>query len=355
MKNRTKKILAGACLGIMGLGALTGCSMSEDQMKDINTKVDTSIETFEQYVNDQNKNMQDIIDNLKAQNELLQKELNKEKPLSKEEALKIIKNARDFWISRELDAKLHYDITEYYGLYDKMDYTASYDEYISKNKDGFIFAHTESYDDEIWSLYRKQDYINDVYYEYVETIAGQEVEREFTEKEYHEVTALQNLIYMDVCGGSLSKFITPDMIYNIENFEDGYRITIVEYRADLERQITDGTTNYIATRAYRNEWIFTLKNNRITEFDNEEICLKGDGKLSDFELDADGNYLAEDAEEIFYRVMRSIEDEKGENIPSEDSVSVFTCQGYYEYENIDFSEINQKFAEIEEEYLNTNA
>lgn len=31
MKNKTKKILAGACLGLVGMGALTGCAMSDEQ------------------------------------------------------------------------------------------------------------------------------------------------------------------------------------------------------------------------------------------------------------------------------------------------------------------------------------
>ena len=31
MKSKTKKILAGACLGLIGMGALTGCGLSADQ------------------------------------------------------------------------------------------------------------------------------------------------------------------------------------------------------------------------------------------------------------------------------------------------------------------------------------
>ena len=31
MKNNTKKILAGICLGLVGMGCLTGCAMSDEQ------------------------------------------------------------------------------------------------------------------------------------------------------------------------------------------------------------------------------------------------------------------------------------------------------------------------------------
>ena len=37
MKNKTKKILAGACLGLVGMGALSGCAMSDNQKKEYKT------------------------------------------------------------------------------------------------------------------------------------------------------------------------------------------------------------------------------------------------------------------------------------------------------------------------------
>lgn len=47
MKNKTKKILAGACLGLVGMGALTGCSINSEQQAAIDMAVSKADELIE--------------------------------------------------------------------------------------------------------------------------------------------------------------------------------------------------------------------------------------------------------------------------------------------------------------------
>ena len=56
MKNKTKKILAGACLGVMGMGLMTGCSMTEEQQKALNDIVGKSDQIVE-LLDKQSKNL----------------------------------------------------------------------------------------------------------------------------------------------------------------------------------------------------------------------------------------------------------------------------------------------------------
>ena len=72
MKNTTKKILAGACLGLVGLGCLTGCDMSSEDMSKWEQKADAVIEKLD------NTN-----ETTKESNILLEQQLSK---LSKQEA-----------------------------------------------------------------------------------------------------------------------------------------------------------------------------------------------------------------------------------------------------------------------------
>ena len=70
MKNKTKKILAGACLGLVGMGALTGCSLNDDQKK----ALDLITEKSDEIVNLLEKNMQ--LTNSKLSKEEAYKEIN---------------------------------------------------------------------------------------------------------------------------------------------------------------------------------------------------------------------------------------------------------------------------------------
>ena len=79
MKNTTKKILVGACLGLVGMGCLTGCDMSAEELSKWEQKADTVIEKLD------NTN-----ETTKESNILLEQQLNK---LSKQEAYDILSNA----------------------------------------------------------------------------------------------------------------------------------------------------------------------------------------------------------------------------------------------------------------------
>ena len=56
MKNKTKKILTGACLGLVGMGCLAGCSMNEEQQATLNKVVDKADEVLS-LVEKQNKEL----------------------------------------------------------------------------------------------------------------------------------------------------------------------------------------------------------------------------------------------------------------------------------------------------------
>lgn len=72
MKNKTKKILAGACLGLAGMGCLTGCSemgFSESQVE----KIESLIETGDTFMKDSKDLMEEIKDgNTSFQQDLLE-------------------------------------------------------------------------------------------------------------------------------------------------------------------------------------------------------------------------------------------------------------------------------------------
>ena len=95
MNKKTKSILAGLALGCVGALAMTGCSMNDEQIKDINDKVDTAITTFDSYVDNQDKYLQSVIDSLQEQNDYLKTQISTlEAQLTKEEAWDIFVGAR---------------------------------------------------------------------------------------------------------------------------------------------------------------------------------------------------------------------------------------------------------------------
>lgn len=59
-KGKVKKILAGACLGLVGVGCLTGCDMSTEDMSKWESKADVLIETLEKT----NENTNDLLETL---------------------------------------------------------------------------------------------------------------------------------------------------------------------------------------------------------------------------------------------------------------------------------------------------
>ena len=64
MKNKSKKLLVAACLGVIGAGCLTGCSMSSEDMEKWDKKADVIIETL----TEQNEKYEEIIESLQKEN-----------------------------------------------------------------------------------------------------------------------------------------------------------------------------------------------------------------------------------------------------------------------------------------------
>jgi len=81
MKNNTKKILAGICLGLIGIGCLTGCDMSAEDMSKWEQKADTLIEKLDK-----------ANETTKESNTLLENQLNN---LTKQEAYDILRSANN--------------------------------------------------------------------------------------------------------------------------------------------------------------------------------------------------------------------------------------------------------------------
>ena len=79
MKDKTKKILAAACLGLVGIGCLTGCDMTAEDLSKWEQKADAVIEKLES-----------ANETTKESNILLEQQLSK---LSKQEAYDILSNA----------------------------------------------------------------------------------------------------------------------------------------------------------------------------------------------------------------------------------------------------------------------
>lgn len=70
MKSKSKKILAAACLGLVGIGCLTGCDMSAEDMEKWENKADTLIDTVNksnEVSEESNKLLKEQIENLDKQ------------------------------------------------------------------------------------------------------------------------------------------------------------------------------------------------------------------------------------------------------------------------------------------------
>jgi hypothetical protein len=202
MKNKTKKILAGACLGFVGMGCLTGCAMSDEQKAALDLITEKS----------------DAIVNLLEEN----MEYNNKK-LSKEEAAEKILIGRNVFKFANFDSfEMSMLQNVYYGVFDKFKDSYTKDEttpwrwIYRKDGDTKILATAEGEDLESIKV---SDFSTD---EHLEWGDGED---SFSSREYDTDDFVFE--YFD---RFLSEFVSPEItseyIKDIVNTEKGYEFSM---------------------------------------------------------------------------------------------------------------------------------
>ena len=310
MKRNGKKLLAGVGLALVGGMTIAGCGMTEEQQAALDKVVDKADEIIE--LVDSNMSMQNA-------------------KLSKEEAAEKIMLARNYWLSKNLQMKLYYDNVSYNGFYDKASQKYSVTAYYLKDEDMFrsvtIAGENENYD----TYYKKRDYKKNVYYDYSEySNTGNE---HFSSSTYTNTESFKEIYGADIVAQCGFGAITPDMIMDLDVVENGYTFTVINYEIS-----EDGVSGYNVSR---NKLVITLENDKITSFNAEHISLDVKESFNGLEKDAEGNFV--DPEDIVFAAMVCSNDLE--------KVGVITYQGYYQYENLNLTDVNDKYTAIEKKYL----
>jgi hypothetical protein len=294
MKNKTKKIIAGLGLALIGGATLTGCSMTEAQQKALDKVVDKTDEIIELVEN-----------NMAMQNA----------KLTKEEAAEKIMLARNYFLSKNLNIKMHFKHSSYEGLYDKEYDSSDVDCYFIKNKDVLKYV---NFSDGINYISAKMDFKNDIYY----YCFGGEGNRTFHTLEYSSCATLGYAMQIDVLlnNAEIGGIITPDMIVDLNIIEGGYEFFIYSY-------------SFIENGAQRSKVKLKLVDNRITDFDIERTEITNSEIVIDDDLSA---------EEVFVELTHNYES----------NVDVQTFNGAYHYDlETSISVVDAELAAIESECL----
>ena len=227
MKNKTKKILAGACLGLVGLGCMTGCSMSKEQkaaLDLITQKSDEIVNLLEHNLEYNNKN------------------------LSKEEAAeKILLGRNKFKFISFDQVEISMLQNEYLGIFDKLDNPYTSDEntpwrmLFRMSGDVKLFAGLEG---DVLEEIMISDFSND---EHLEWDKG---ENAFSSLEYNK-----NIFVLDHFDKFLTEYVAPvitkEHIKDIITTENGYEFIIFSTSAeghDCESKL------YVSFDGYITKW-----------------------------------------------------------------------------------------------------
>ena len=227
MKNKTKKILAGACLGLVGMGCLTGCSMTDEQKKAldlITDKADEIVNLLEDNMEFNNKN------------------------LSKAEAAeKILLGRNKFKFASFDQVEISMLQNTYYGMFEELE-----------------SAYTDDEDTPWRMLYRKNGDEK-----VCATVVGDEwdnIEISNFETDKHLSwnkgnTSFENREYdsedftFDIFDLNLTQFvgpvITPELIKDVKTTEQGYEFYIFTTTAD---EIECESKMYVSFDGYITKW-----------------------------------------------------------------------------------------------------
>ena len=306
MKNKTKKILAGVGLGIVGMGCLTGCAMTDEQK----AAIDLITEKSDEIVNLLEENMQ-------LQNA----------QLSKVDAVELVALAQTK-LKLNIYDELYMKTTsaEYEGFFEKkLGYAQSNAPFVYyKKTDTMKYATLCDFDGSL-QIIQKADFQNDIAYMYNAQV-DQKVEDEFSSGMFDLSSQVDPLSLIGLT------HIAVDDIVNIETTEDGYKFNILatvynpNNNGGIESHIV---TTYIATF---------------------EITKDANFKSGTFNV-VNKSYTAEEVKKEGGQVVL---DEDGLPVLNDDvfgcnDISSMTYNVEYQYEGIDFGFIDDKIAEIESE------
>lgn len=191
MKNKTKKILAGVGLGLVGMGALTGCSMSEEQKNALDSVVNKADE---------------IIQLVDTQNKMLSKE-------SAYEMIVLSTNAFQMGLINEVNmvAKSKYYSNYFEEELEEESHGQEIKYKVENNVKKFSLIGFNDTDKQTNNLYA--DFNNDKYFQWENNEEAQPVNKDIA----YELTVagqVMNAFFVD----SLSD---PEDIYDIDVLEDG--------------------------------------------------------------------------------------------------------------------------------------
>lgn len=306
MKNKTKKILAGICLGFVGMGCFTGCTMSDEQKSALDLVTQKSDEIIEL-----------LEENMKLNNSRLSKEVAVEKILL----------ARNAFSNPNIQLKVDSVNAHYDGYYDKVNHIDISEMYMFRDENTlkFVTKDTEKIESsKTYMKYEKMDFENDTYYSYHEV----DDDKEFNLLQYSETTSLNLMNSLDLLGSFGFEVITTEMLVDLTAIDNQYEFTLLNYKKS-----DDSATRY--------QLRMTINDNKITNVNAERVYLYSEeSEVNWLTRDGDGNFI-EPAEEVF-RAMR---------LSTNTRCDVETLVCSYQYNNIDFGSINQKFAEIDAEHL----
>lgn len=316
-KNLGKKLLAGgacACLLLTGGLTLSGCSLSGDQQKALDVLVsntETLVKDFGSYLDNQNTK------------------------ISKEKAVEIISRSRLNFIMGNFDhLQMKVSQNMFEGFEDKLDDSGTF-ERIYRSENGVkIIADIEN--EQFYSI-KKSDFNNDIHYKWTKS-------DNFSEVEYS--SAMWQLYYTDIFSQTPFNFIgeiNEEDIYDVKLVDGGYEFEIVAEHStitetDLSKYEEDDVVNIyniIMNVEIKNNYITKVSYKGIaTEVPINDLLKESNGENNTIVLNANGVPI----------------------VDSYDNAEIVTniTNVEYKYENIDYSVIDAKIAEIEEEHLTQN-
>lgn len=299
MKSKTKKILAGLALGVVGASALTGCAMTDEQQAVLDKVVSKTDELV------------DLIDkNMQYQNSQITKEEAVEKLLI---AMNMSTFAKFDQFKMEADGKLYNGVYDYLMPEDKWGKL----EYFYKR--GEDYKYSVLIQNDTICEFTKSNFKTNNHYEYG---CNADVEY-FREVEYSSSMWCDNLLDNTL----LFTKITSDDIVNINVIDNGYEFDVcyLEFLGDSVVDIYDITIKMV--------------DNKIVSQRVNDICYEfPEGALTEFKDENGGLTLS------IYDLMNNVDTT---NLKVSTGEYVIT----YKYNNIDFTNIDAKFAEIEGQYL----
>lgn len=344
MKNKTKKVLAGVALGVISVATLTGCDMSAVDMEKWEKKADAVVETLTDVNTKLTEQNEELIDANNKYAEIVNQMNNDVSNITKKEALDKLLIARSRFLFQEYNQiKMDVDSKRYEGVFDRLktgEYDWYQDSYTYKyDNNTKVFYEKSTTSNEIEEGLLKGDFSNNIYYEYFFDDGAWELGLSHFDgtdsflKEYSKV-----FDWFRICDLSVTKF-TEDNVYDIQVIEGGYKITLCFTEIS---KYDSSENNPIDITMSQTLLDITIIDERITNIECKQITGKRSVYSPDltepFIKDNEGNYLYSNMEIFHYEFGRL------------DNLESKTISVNYEYENINYDDIDSIIADVEEEY-----